>query len=96
MHNRKQLFPVFFHDNTTGYYYVQVTATSTNTRFYVFSQFELCFIFLHRIVSTTSVTCFAKLGVGLVHNYVIHSMRVRLGDIAKQLPPFFLDCVFHF
>ena len=31
-----------------------------------------------------------------MHNYVIQCMRVRLGGIAKQVPPFFRECVFHF
>ena len=35
-------------------------------------------------------------GMGLMHNYVIQCMRVRLGGIAKQVPPFFRECVFHF
>ena len=34
--------------------------------------------------------------MGLMHNYVIQCMRVRLGGIAKQVPPFFRECVFHF
>ena len=34
--------------------------------------------------------------MGLMHNYVIECMRVRLGGIAKQVPPFFRECVFHF
>ena len=33
---------------------------------------------------------------GLMHNYVIQCMRVRLGGIAKQVPPFFRECVFLF
>ena len=34
--------------------------------------------------------------MGLMHNYVIQCMRVRLGGIAKPVPPFFRECVFHF
>ena len=34
--------------------------------------------------------------MGLMHNYVIQCMRVRLGGIAKQVPPFFRECVFRF
>ena len=34
--------------------------------------------------------------MGLMHNYVIQCMRVRLGGIAKQIPPFFRECVFLF
>ena len=38
--------------------------------------------------------------MGLMHNYVIQCMGVRLGGIAKQVPPFLrecqLECVFHF
>ena len=34
--------------------------------------------------------------MGLMHNYVIQCMRVRLGGIAKKVPPFFRECVFHF
>ena len=34
--------------------------------------------------------------MGLMHNYVIQCMRVRLGGMAKQVPPFFRECVFHF
>ena len=34
--------------------------------------------------------------MGLMHNYVIQCMRVRLGGIAKQVPPFFRECVFLF
>ena len=34
--------------------------------------------------------------MGLIHNYVIQCMRVRLGGIAKQVLPFFHECVFHF
>ena len=34
--------------------------------------------------------------MGLMHNYVIQCMRVRLGGIAKQVTPFFRECVFHF
>ena len=34
--------------------------------------------------------------MGLMHNYVIQCTRVRLGGIAKQVPPFFRECVFHF
>ena len=34
--------------------------------------------------------------MGLMHNYVIQCMRVRLGGIAKQVAPFFRECVFHF
>ena len=33
--------------------------------------------------------------MGLMHNYVIQCMGVRLGGIAKQVPPFFRECVFH-
>ena len=31
-----------------------------------------------------------------MHNYVIQCMRVRLRGIAKQVPPFFRECVLHF
>ena len=34
--------------------------------------------------------------MGLMHNYVIQCMRVRLGGIVKQVPPFIRECVFHF
>ena len=34
--------------------------------------------------------------MGLMHSYVIQCMRVRLGGIAKKVPPFFRECVFHF
>ena len=34
--------------------------------------------------------------MGLMPNYDIQCMRVRLGGIAKQVPPFFCECVFHF
>ena len=34
--------------------------------------------------------------MGLMHNYVIQCVRVRLGGIAKQVPPFFREYVFHF
>ena len=38
----------------------------------------------------------ARLKMGLMHNYVIQCMRVSLGGIAKQVPPFFREFVFHF
>ena len=64
------------------------------------------FRFCHRKVQTPSSpisTCATSVvpGVriqqmGLMHNYVIPCMRVRLGGIAKQVTPFFRECVFHF
>ena len=69
----------------------------SNSKVSFFSQFDTLFgspvIVFERCTSSLFTIAFS---MGLMHNYVIQCMRVRLGGIAKQVPPFFRECVFHF
>ena len=63
----------------------------------VFSNFAGYFFLFRKLIKLISwKNLEEKRPMGLMHNYVIQCMRVRLGGIAKQVPPFFRECVFHF
>ena len=58
--------------------------------------YQVCSFGENRTRFKTRFYAFAYEEMGLMHNYVIQCMRVRLGGTAKQVPPFFRECVFHF
>ena len=52
------------------------------------AKFGLCLICSQNLDECSFARARKNFAMGLMHNYVIQCMRVRLGGIAKQVPPF--------
>ena len=92
--NNKELFIIFFAARVLALLADSLNVQAAVAQANHTQEKKAFFIYLSR--DKRLLVSKPKLLMGLMHNYVIQCMRVRLGGIAKQVPPFFRECVFHF